>query len=97
MMHWPQLMQLEIFRPLLNALLTLMLLAREVKSMAVTYWVSSQILTQRLHRTHLAGSLKTLVLELSGYWAFLFAKNFRSFTFISSASHCNSQLPFRSQ
>ena len=55
-MHWPQLMQLETFKPSSKAVPTLDRRPRPMKSIAATPWISSQTRTQLPQRMHLAGS-----------------------------------------
>ena len=76
-MHWPQLMQLDTFRPLSKAVPTIDFDPRRTKSMAETPWTSSQTRTHLPHRMHFSGSRSMRRAEMSFSRLFLAPRNRR--------------------
>ena len=66
--HWPQLMQLETFRPSSKAVPILAREPRPIKSIAPTPCTSSQTRTHLPHSTHLDGSRTIDGLDISRKW-----------------------------
>ena len=96
-MHWPQLTQLETFRPVSNAHPMKAFEPRPTKSMADTPWTSSQIRTHLPHSTHFSGSRMIDGLETSISRLLLSPRNRRWRTPMSWASVCRSHRWLRPQ
>ena len=96
-MHWPQLTQLETFRPSSKAVPILAFEPRPMKSMAATPWISSHIRTHLPQRMHLPGSRTIEGLEVSRKCRVRSPAKRRCRTPNSSARLCSWQVPLREQ